>query len=437
MIKTKNSERLFALAQGPLAGGVNSPVRAFKAVGGTPRFIAKAKGPYLWDADGNRLIDFVGSWGPMILGHAHPKILSAVKAAMARGFSFGASTELEIELARRVCGAIPSIQKVRFVSSGTEAVMGALRLARGFTKRSKVVKFSGCYHGHSDGMLVSAGSGAATLGVPDSAGVPAGYSNETLVVNYNDLDAVRACIKTFGSDIAAVIVEPVAGNMGVVPPAPGFLEGLRNLTRENGTLLIFDEVITGFRLAYGGAQSVYGVQPDLTCLGKIIGGGFPVGAFGGRSDVMELLAPLGPVYQAGTLSGNPVAMSAGIATLDLLKKSNPYASLARNTRRLTQLVGERARSIGLPVQINQIGSMFTIFFTDQPVRDFGSAKRSDTKRFARFFHALLDNGVYFPPAQFEAAFLSAAHTSAILETSAKAICQSLNQTLSAKELQRA
>ncbi len=437
MTKTNRSGRLFAEAQKLLAGGVNSPVRAFKAVGGTPRFIARAKGPYLWDADGNRLIDFVGSWGPMILGHAHPSVLSAVKKAMARGFSFGASTELEIELARRVSDAMPSVQKVRFVSSGTEAVMGALRLARGFTKRSKVIKFSGCYHGHSDGMLVSAGSGAATLGIPDSAGVPEGYSRETLVVEYNDLHAVRSCLKTYGSEIAAVIVEPLAGNMGVVPPAEGFLEGLRELTRANGSLLIFDEVISGFRLAYGGAQSAYKIQPDLTCLGKIIGGGFPVGAFGGRADIMEWLAPLGPVYQAGTLSGNPVAMSAGIATLDLLKKSNPYAALEKRTRTLVGQIDDHARTLSLPVRINQAGSLFTVFFTDQVVTNFKSAQRANKTRFARFFQALLENGVYFPPAQFEAAFVSAAHSPAVLEKAARAIRKSLNQTSESKELQRA
>ncbi len=437
MTQTKESERLFALAQNYLVGGVNSPVRAFKSVGSVPRFIAKAKGPYVWDADGNRYADFVGSWGPMILGHARREVLSAVQKTMARGFSFGASTELEIQLARRVCGAFPSIEKVRFVSSGTEAVMSALRLARGFTERSKVIKFAGCYHGHSDGMLVSAGSGAATLGIPDSSGVPAAFSRETIVLNFNDLDGVRSCMNAFGNEIAAIIVEPVAGNMGVVLPQLGFLEGLRDLALKNKSLLIFDEVITGFRLSYGGAQSLLGVRPDLTCLGKIIGGGFPVGAFGGRADVMNCLAPLGPVYQAGTLSGNPVAMSAGIATLDLLKKLSPYNALEKNTVYLMKRIEDGARKIGLPLRINRAGSMFTIFFAADPVTDFNSAKRSDTKRFAQFFAALLDAGMYFPPAQYEAAFLSTAHSGAFLEKAAKAITRSLSKTSQDKEPQRA
>lgn len=405
MRKTKNSQRLFLQAQKVLAGGVNSPVRAYHAVGGTPRFIRSAKGAEIRDADGNRYIDFVGSWGPMILGHGHHKVAAAIKAQAARGTSYGAPTELETEMAELVISAFPSVEKIRFVSSGTEAAMTALRLARAHTGRDKIVKFSGCYHGHSDALLVKAGSGSATLGIPDSAGVTRGVSADTLALPYNDIAAVETLFEDMGESIAAVIVEPVAANMGLVPPKPGFLEGLRSLTSRHGAVLIFDEVITGFRLGFGGAQTVFGIKPDLTCMGKIIGGGLPVGAVGGRRDIMDLLAPLGPVYQAGTLSGNPLAMAAGIATLKELKKTRPYSTLKRRTEKLVA---------GLPARVSQMGSLFTIFF-------------DDARKYPRFFHALLEEGVYFPPSQFEVCFVSAAHSDAILEKARRAIIKSLER----------
>ncbi len=417
----KKSKQLFQRAQKKLVGGVNSPVRAFKSVGGDPVFVTQGKGAVLRDADGNSYLDFVGSWGPLILGHAHPSVQSAVKRSAARGFSFGAPTELEINLADLVCSAFPSIEKVRFVSSGTEAVMTAVRLARGFTGRDKIVKFAGCYHGHSDGMLVKAGSGAATLGIPDSAGVPKSYSECTVVLPYNDADAVEQCFNKIGRQIAAVIVEPVVGNMGVVTPQQNYLQTLRKVTRKYGALLIFDEVITGFRLGWGGAQGLFRIRPDITCMGKILGGGFPVGALGGPANIMAKLAPLGPVYQAGTLSGNPVAMSAGIATLETLRKLIPWGKMEARARNLAESIRASARRHGLPVTVNQFGSMWTVFFTNEPVYDYDSAKKSDTKQYARFFHLLLDQGMYMPPAQFEAAFVSAVHTDAQMAQAASKI----------------
>jgi len=418
MFKTRKSSQLFKSAQNLLVGGVNSPVRAFKSVGGDPIFVQKGKGAYFWDADGNKYTDFVSSWGPLILGHAYPPIVSKIKQQAAKGSSFGAPTDLEVEMAKLVCHAIPSIEKVRFVSSGTEAAMSAIRLARGYTKRDKIIKFAGCYHGHSDGLLVKAGSGATTLGIPDSAGVPNSYSQQTLVLPYNNSQAVEECFNAHGEEIAAIIVEPIAANMGVILPQQGFLETLRKLTQKWGALLIFDEVITGFRISYGGAQEHLRIRPDITCLGKIIGGGLPVGAFGGSRKIMEHLAPIGPVYQAGTLSGNPLAMAAGIETLSQLKKLNPYKKLEKLTQKFIQ-------SLQNEVQINQIGSMFTLFFSDQPVTDYTSALQANTKLYAQFFHKLLEEGIYFPPSQFEAAFISCAHDEALLEKISHKILKTL------------
>ena len=404
-----------------MPGGVNSPVRAFKAVGGTPFFVAKGEGCYLWDVDGNRFIDFVCSWGPLILGHAHPEVVAAVKEAVERGTTYGAPTELEVALAEKIQQAFPSMEMLRLVNSGTEATMSAIRAARGYTRRKKIVKFEGCYHGHADYLLVKAGSGAATFGIPDSAGVPEGTAQDTIVLPYNDIEAFNNTMDAMGKEIAAVIVEPIAGNMGVVLPKPEFLAALRQQTEKHGVVLIFDEVITGFRVAYGGAQSLYGIKPDMTCLGKIVGGGFPLAAYGGRKEIMQTVAPLGPVYQAGTLSGNPVAVTAGLKTLEILERDNPYPELERKTKQLTQVISEAAKEAGVPVQINQIASMFTVFFTDQPVVDYASARRSDTQRYARFFHALLERGVYFPPSQFEAAFLSTAHDDEALSFAQEAV----------------
>ena len=372
-------------------------------------FIERASGSRVWDVDGNSYLDYVCSWGPMILGHAHPSVIDAVKAATEKGTSFGAPTEMENRLARLVVDAFESIDLVRFVSSGTEAAMSAIRTARAHTGRDKFVKFEGGYHGHPDSLLVAAGSGAATHGVPTSAGVPESYARETLVATYNDLESVRACFEAYPGEIACVIVEPVAGNMGVVPPRPGFLEGLRELTAEHGALLVFDEVITGFRLCFGGAQRLYGVDPDLTCLGKIVGGGMPVGAYGGRGDVMSSVSPLGPAYQAGTLSGNPVAMSAGIATLERLRDSDTYESLENKTARLADGLERTLAESETPHIINRVGSMMTLFFNGNVVTDFNSASASDTKAFARFFHRMMEEGVYLPPSQFEAMFVSTAH----------------------------
>jgi len=405
------SRQLQLRAEKFLPGGVDSPVRAFRAVGGDPPFVTHAEGAYLFDADGNRYLDFFGSWGPMILGHAFPPVVQAVQQAAARGASFGASTAAEADLAELVTRCFPSIEKLRFVSSGTEACMSAVRLARGFTRRDFVVKFEGCYHGHSDAMLVKAGSGVATLGIPGSAGVPAETAMHTLAVPFNDLDAVRAVFSARPEEIACVIVEPVVGNAGTIAPAPGYLEGLRQITAEFGALLILDEVMTGFRLSLGGAQQVYGIKPDLTTLGKIIGGGLPCAAFGGRADVMEFLAPLGPVYQAGTLSGNPLAMAAGIATLRHLiaHEEDVYHALEASTARIAEGVGRVAHEAGVPLTVNRVGSMFTWFFTEQPVTDFASATTSNTVAFGRFHRAMLDAGVWLPPSQYEAAFVSTAH----------------------------
>ncbi|HWP35102.1 MAG TPA: glutamate-1-semialdehyde 2,1-aminomutase [Thermodesulfobacteriota bacterium] len=417
---TGRSEALFDEARRYLPGGVNSPVRAFRAVGGTPRFIERGSGARLYDVDGRAYIDYVGAFGPLILGHAHPEVVRAVQAAAERGTAYGAPTALETELARAICEAVPSVQMVRLVSSGTEAVMSALRVARAATGRDAVVKVAGGYHGHADYLLVQAGSGAATLGLPDSPGVPADFARYTYTVPFNDLGAARELFARDGGRIAAFIVEPVPGNFGVVPPAPGYLEGLRALTREHGALLVFDEVITGFRVARGGAQALYGVTPDLTVLGKVIGGGLPVGAYGGRRDLMELVAPAGPVYQAGTLSGNPLAMAAGLATLRLLDDPGIYERLDAAGRALAEGLAAAARRAGAAVTINRVGSMLTLFFCEGPVTDYASARRADTARYARFFRAMLDAGVYLPPSQFEAAFVSAAHGPAEIEATVAA-----------------
>ncbi|HWP46673.1 MAG TPA: glutamate-1-semialdehyde 2,1-aminomutase [Candidatus Limnocylindrales bacterium] len=421
------SEILFAEAQKYLPGGVNSPVRAFKAVGGTPRFIQRAQGSKIYDVDGKEYIDYVGSWGPMILGHAHPQIVSALKEACERGTSYGAPTELEVTLARMVTQAFPSMELVRMVNSGTEATMSAIRLARGFTGRDKIIKFEACYHGHSDGLLVKAGSGVLTLGIPDSPGVPADYAKHTLTVPYNNLDAVKQVIEANRGEIAAIILEPIAGNVGVIPPAKGFLEGLRELTLEQGIVLIFDEVITGFRVAWGGAQELYGVQADLTCLGKIIGGGLPVGAYGGKREIMEKVAPLGPVYQAGTLSGNPLAMTAGIETLKIISQPGFYKDLEEKSARLAQGLQECAAKAGVPVYTTRVGSMMCLFFTDTPVTNYATAKTSDTKRYARYFGLMLERGIYFAPSQFEAGFVSAAHTEEDIEKTLAAAAEAFEK----------
>ena len=405
------SEALFAEAMEHIPGGVNSPVRAFGSVGETPRFIASAKGAYMTDADGQTYLDFVGSWGPMILGHNHPEVLADVIEACREGLSFGAATEREVEMADLICSIVPSIEMVRMVNSGTEAVMSAIRAARGFTGRNKIIKFAGCYHGHSDAMLVKAGSGVMTAGIPDSAGVPAGCTQDTLTAVYNDLDSVQAIFDQFRGEIAAVIVEPVAANMGVVLPKEGFLEGLRRICTEQGSLLIFDEVITGFRLSLSGAQGYFGVEPDLTTFGKIIGGGMPVGAYGGRKDVMKLIAPSGPVYQAGTLSGNPVAMAAGLRQLKLLRETPDfYKKLNHKADVFFEGMQEAVKAAGKPWQINHIGSLGCIFFTDRPVTNYAEAKTSDTKKFGEYFSYMIKNGIYLAPSQFEAMFLSAAMT---------------------------
>ncbi|NOZ26712.1 MAG: glutamate-1-semialdehyde 2,1-aminomutase [Chloroflexi bacterium] len=417
---TSRSAELFASAQQVIPGGVNSPVRAFRGVGGIPRFIERGQGAYVWDVDGNRYVDYVLSWGPLILGHAHPRVVEAVTRQAARGTSFGAPTEMETRLAELILEAMPGIEMVRFVNSGTEATMSALRLARAFTGRDKIIKFEGCYHGHADMLLVQAGSGVATLGLPDSPGVPRGATQDTLVAPYNDLSAVASLFDQYPESIAAVIVEPVAGNMGVVPPVDGFLAGLRDLCTRHGALLIFDEVMTGFRVHPGGAQTLYGIDPDLTCLGKVIGGGLPVGAYGGKRDIMQTVAPAGPMYQAGTLSGNPLAMAAGIATLEELRRPGVWDELERKTHQLCQGIGEAARRAEVPIYQTRVGTMFCAFFQEGPVTDYAAARRSDTEGYARFFHAMLERGVYLAPSQFEAGFMSVAHGDEEIEATIEA-----------------
>lgn len=418
MRPTQRSAAMHARAQTLLPGGVNSPVRAFLAVGGEPPFVERGQGAYLWDADGNRYIDYFGSWGPMILGHAFPPVVEAIQRAATRSSSFGASTAAEAELASLVTEACPSIQMLRFVSSGTEATMSAVRVARAFTGRKYIVKFEGCYHGHADGFLVQAGSGVATLGIAGSAGVPQEVAGLTLALPFNDLEAVKQAFAAYPGQIAAIIVEPVVGNMGCVPPAPGYLQGLRALTQREDALLIFDEVMTGFRLAFGGAQERYGITPDMTTLGKIVGGGLPCGVFGGRADIMRMLAPLGPVYQAGTLSGNPLAMAAGLATVGYLRehRAEVYARLEAVSAAVADGVAAEAARAGVPITLNRVGAMFTWFFTREPVTDFTTALTSDTAAFGRFHHAMLDAGVWLPPSQYEAAFLGTAHSDADVET---------------------
>lgn len=413
------STSLYSEARAIIPGGVNSPVRAFGGVGGTPRFMDRGAGAYLWDADGNRYIDFVGSWGPLIHGHAPAFVLDAVRAQLERGTSYGAPTALEVLMAQAVCAAVPGVAMVRMVNSGTEAVMGALRAARGFTGRSKVVKFAGCYHGHSDSLLVQAGSGATTLGVPDSAGVTPGQTADTVVADFNDFEGVRRLLHELGDDLACVALEPLPANMGVVPPQPGFLAMLREETTRLGALLLFDEVMTGFRLARGGYQELCGITPDLTTLGKVIGGGFPVGAYGGRREIMECVAPAGPVYQAGTLSGNPIAMTAGLTTIEALDAA-AYRQLEERGAALERGLRDALAELAISAQIQRVGSMWTLFFTAEPVTDYRSAKTCDTAFFGRFFHAMLEQGVYLPPSQFEAAFISLAHTPEDIEATVQA-----------------
>lgn len=405
------SHDLFIRAQQHIPGGVNSPVRAFKGVGGDPVFLKRAKGPYVFDEDGNRYIDYVGSWGPMIVGHAHDEVLAAVAQTMQSGLSFGAPTELETRMADRVCELVPSLDMVRMVSSGTEATMSALRLARGFTRRDKIVKFEGCYHGHSDSLLVKAGSGALTLGVPTSPGVPASVAEHTLTLDYNNSEQVRELFTRMGEQIAAIIVEPVAGNMNCIPPLPGFLETLREVCDQFGSVLIFDEVMTGFRVSLGGAQAHYGITPDLTTLGKVIGGGMPVGAFGGKREIMEQIAPLGPVYQAGTLSGNPVAMAAGLKTLELISEPGFFEKLSDKTSAMAEGLRMHANARGIPLTTNEVGGMFGFFFTkEESVINFAQASACDTERFKKFFHGMLAHGVYLAPSAYEAGFVSISHS---------------------------
>jgi glutamate-1-semialdehyde 2,1-aminomutase len=425
MLLHTKSDQLFAEALRYIPGGVNSPVRAFRAVGGRPFFARRAQGAHVFDADDNEYVDYVGTWGPAILGHAHPKIVAAVQAAAAQGTSFGIPNALEVQMARLICHAIPSVQKVRMCNSGTEACMSAIRLARGFTGRDKIIKFDGCYHGHADSLLVKAGSGALTFGNPDSAGVPAAFTQHTIVLPFNETGPVRAAFAANANQIAGIIVEPVPGNAGVYLPKPGYLEFLREITAASGALLIFDEVMTGFRLALGGAQERFGIKPDLSCFGKIIGGGLPVGAFGGRAEIMDCLARVGPVYQAGTLSGNPLAMAAGLAALEELSLPKVYDRLEEAGAALEAGMKDAARSAKIPVQFNRIGSMFCAYFTDQPVHNLADAMLSDRARFAKYFHAMLQEGVYFAPSQFEAGFISLAHTREDIEKTVMAARKAL------------
>ena len=420
MSSHSRNEALFERAQLTIPGGVNSPVRAFRSVGGTPRFIERAQGAYFWDADGQRYIDYIGSWGPMILGHVHPEVLEAVQKVLVNGFSFGAPTESEVEIAEEICKLVPSIEQVRMVSSGTEATMSALRLARGFTNRSRIVKFEGCYHGHADSLLVKAGSGLLTFGNPTSAGVPVDIAKHTTVLEYNNVTALEEAFKAFGNEIASVIVEPVAGNMNLVRATPEFLGALRRLCSEYGSVLIFDEVMCGFRVALGGAQQVYGIKPDLTCLGKVIGGGMPAAAFGGRRDIMAHLAPLGGVYQAGTLSGNPIAVAAGLKTLQLIQAPGFYDTLSARTTRLVQGLSEAAREAKVPFAADALGGMFGLYFADKVPASFAEVTTSDVPRFNVFFHKMLDAGVYFAPSAYEAGFVSIVHDDAIIDATVDA-----------------
>jgi len=411
---------LFARAQRSIPGGVNSPVRAFHSVGGTPRFIERASGPYFWDADGQRYIDYIGSWGPMIVGHVHPEVLEAVQRTLVHGFSFGAPTEAEIEIAEEICKLVPSIEQVRMVSSGTEATMSALRLARGFTKRDRIVKFEGCYHGHADSLLVKAGSGLLTFGHPTSAGIPDHVAKDTTVLEYNNVAALEAAFAAFGDEIATVIVEPVAGNMNLVQGTPEFLHALRRLCTQYGSVLIFDEVMCGFRVALGGAQQLHGITPDMTCLGKVIGGGMPAAAFGGRRDIMALLAPNGAVYQAGTLSGNPVAVAAGLKTLQLIQAPGFYQRLTAQTTRLVQGLADAAREAGVPFAADSLGGMFGLYFADHVPTSFADVSKNNVARFRQFFHQMLDRGVYFAPSAYEAGFVSSAHDDAVIDATLEA-----------------
>ncbi|MFI5251089.1 MAG: glutamate-1-semialdehyde 2,1-aminomutase [Bacteroidota bacterium] len=429
-MKSSKSAKLFERAKKVIPGGVNSPVRAFKSVGLTPPFMEKAKGAYIWDIDNNKYIDYIGSWGPMILGQAHASLLSHIQKRAKRGTSFGAPTALEVQMAELICGIMPSIEMVRMVNSGSEATMSAVRLARAYTGRDKIIKFEGCYHGHADSFLIKAGSGAATLGIPDSPGVPKGVAQDTLTAIYNDLDSVRRLINENSNAIAAIIVEPVVGNMGCVPPAAGFLEGLREICAAHKIIFIMDEVMTGFRVALGGAQSLYNIKPDLTTLGKIIGGGLPVGAYGGKREIMEMVAPAGPMYQAGTLSGNPIAMAAGYSMISTLRR-NPslYKKLERSSGDLEKGIRGNLKSLGLKFKINRVGSMFTLFFTEQEVRNYDDAKTTDTAMFAKYYGEMLNRGIYLPPSQFEAAFVSTAHSRRDIEKTINANYEALKSVI--------
>ena len=428
-MQLSKSEALFTEAQKYIPGGVNSPVRSFRSVGGTPPFIARGQGALVWDVDGNEYIDYLGSWGPLVLGHSHPAVVETIKKSAESGTSFGAPIEQEVELAKIICNQLPSVESVRLVSSGTEACMSAIRLARAFTNRDKIIKFAGCYHGHADGLLVKAGSGALTHGIPTSAGVPESYASETLVADYNNIESVDKFFTANPKSIAAVIIEPVAGNMGVIPPSPGFLDGLRRITKNNGALLIFDEVITGFRVGPSGAQGLFGITPDITTMGKIIGGGLPVGAYGGRKDIMEMVAPLGAMYQAGTLSGNPLAVSAGIATLTELQKPGVFKKLEEMAERLTEGLTKAFQATEIPSSINRVGSMFTGFFNDGPVTTLEDAEGSDTEMYGRYFHAMQQKGVYIAPSQFEAGFVSTAHTEADIDATVTKASEALRTLL--------